>query len=137
MNIRMISKKMSEYGFFLSLGGCLYYGIEILYRGFSHWTMFLDGGVVFLFCAWQGNKMKWKEPIWISVLRGTMLTLSMEFVTGIIFNKWLKKEIWDYSDLPYHLWGQICLPFALLFAGLLFPAVGLSRILAHYLYKEE
>lgn len=30
------------------IGGILYYFIEIIWRGYSHWTMFLLGGICFL-----------------------------------------------------------------------------------------
>ena len=37
--------------FLFVLGGSLYYMIEILYRGYSHWTMFMAGGIIFLFAG--------------------------------------------------------------------------------------
>ena len=37
-------KRLSEYLFLLVVGGTLYYGFEMIFRGFSHWTMFLLGG---------------------------------------------------------------------------------------------
>ena len=42
-------KKLSEYLFLGTLGGALYYGFEIIFRGFSHWTMFLLGGLCLVF----------------------------------------------------------------------------------------
>lgn len=30
------------------IGGFLYYAIEILWRGYSHWTMFILGGLCFI-----------------------------------------------------------------------------------------
>ena len=31
--------------FLIGTGGALYYSLEILYRGYSHWSMFLLGGL--------------------------------------------------------------------------------------------
>ena len=42
-------KKISKYLFLGCLGGSIYYGLEILFRGFSHWSMFVLGGICFLF----------------------------------------------------------------------------------------
>ena len=47
-------KRLSEYLFLLVVGGTLYYGFEMIFRGFSHWTMFLLGGICLIFCAQQG-----------------------------------------------------------------------------------
>ena len=45
----MKMKKLSEYLFMGALGGTLYYMIEIIFRGYSHWSMFLLGGICFIF----------------------------------------------------------------------------------------
>lgn len=47
-------KKLSEYIFFWALGGCIYYFFEILFRGFSHWSMFVLGGICLLFFLYSG-----------------------------------------------------------------------------------
>ena len=44
-------KKWSENLFLWALGGSLYYGFEVFFRGFSHWSMFVLGGICLLFCA--------------------------------------------------------------------------------------
>lgn len=130
------AKKISELGFFWVVGGGIYYGIEMLFRGFSHWSMFCVGGVVLCFCVFQGTEMRWNEPMWIQVLRGTLFTVSLEFITGIIVNKWWGLEVWNYSDQPFQLWGQICLPFAILFSGLICIAIWIGGYLAFWLFKE-
>lgn len=32
----------------LLIGGLIYYGIEVAWRGYSHWTMALVGGICFV-----------------------------------------------------------------------------------------
>ena len=65
-------KRISEYLFCWALGGTLYYAVELLFRGYSHWSMFLLGGFCFLFFAWQGLQGGWKTPLWKQVLRCTI-----------------------------------------------------------------
>ena len=62
--------------------------------------------------------------------------VSMEFITGIIVNKWYHLAVWDYSDMPLQLWGQICLPFALIFSFLCTMGILLSGYLLHWFYRE-
>ena len=41
-------KHLIKYLILLAIGGTVYCGIEILVRGFTHWTMFLVGGICFI-----------------------------------------------------------------------------------------
>ena len=109
--VKRVSKRVSEIVFLIAAGGSTYYLIEIWFRGFSHWTMFVLGGVALTFCSFQGEVMHWSEPMWIQIIRAVLFLTSLEFMTGIICNKWLKIGIWDYRDQPFQLCGQICLPF--------------------------
>lgn len=132
-----VAKRISESMFLWVTGGCIYYFMEITFRGFSHWSMFVVGGLVLVFCTFQGMAMRWKEGLWIQVFRGTVLVASLEFLTGIIVNKWLGLGVWDYSDQPWNLWGQICVPFLILFSGLVVLAILIGGTLIHQIYGEE
>ena len=129
-------KKISEYLFLIGAGGCIYYTFELIFRGFSHWTMFLLGGICFLFFAIQGRVTGWQDALWRQVLRCAIFVTSMEFITGIIVNKWLHLEVWDYTDQPFQLFGQICLPFMIIFSGLSVVGIVVSGYLAYWLYDE-
>ena len=133
----MLMKKLSEYLFLWALGGTLYYSIELMFRGFSHWSMFLLGGICLLFFWLQGSKTEWSDPMWVQVIRCTIFVVSCEFITGIIVNKWLGWGVWDYSDEPFHLFGQICLPFAVIFSGFAIIGIILSGNLMHWLFGEK
>lgn len=133
----MLMKKLSEYLFLWALGGTLYYSIELMFRGFSHWSMFLLGGICLLFFWLQGSKTEWSDPMWVQVIRCTIFVVSCEFITGIIVNKWLGWGVWDYSDEPFHLFGQICLPFAMIFSGFAVIGIILSGNLMHWLFGEK
>mgnify|MGYP003371612780 CR=1 FL=1 len=78
-------KKISKYLFFGCLGGSIYYGLEILFRGFSHWSMFVLGGICFLFFYIQGRVLSFQEPLWRQIIRCMIFVTAMEFVT-CLFN---------------------------------------------------
>ena len=42
-----------------------------------------------------------------------MITL-YEFIAGTILNIVLGLNVWDYSNLPLNILGQICLPFSII-----------------------
>ena len=116
--MREYRKKICEYLLLWFVGGCLYYGFEVVFRGFSHWSMFVLGGICMCFCAWQGSVRQWQDPLWVQLLRCMDCITSCEFITGIIVNKWMGWHVWDYTGMPLQLFGQICVPFMLLFSCL-------------------
>lgn len=130
-------EKISKYLFLGTLGGSIYYWIEIWFRGFSHWSMFFLGGICFLFFYMQGHLLGFEEPLWRQLLRCVIFVTAMEFLTGLLVNKWLQLEVWDYSELPFQLFGQICLPFTILFSGLCAVGIILSGYVAWGIYGEE
>lgn len=133
----MFLKKLMEYGFLWVIGGTVYYSLEMIFRGFSHWSMFVLGGICMAFFAFQGQADHWREVLWKQVIRCTIFVTACEFTTGLIVNKWLKLDVWDYSDQPFQLFGQICLPFAVLFSGLCALGIPASGYLLHWIFGEE
>lgn len=128
--------KISKYMFLWALGGTLYYSFEIIFRGFSHWSMFILGGICFLFFYIQGNVLGWNEPLWKQTIRNIMFITSLEFITGIVVNKWLNLGVWDYTGLPLHLFGQICVPFMVIFSALSVLGIFVSSFLGYHLYGD-
>lgn len=127
-------RKVSEYIFLWALGGSVYYLLEMGFRGFSHWSMFVVGGLALCFCTFQGEMTKWQEPMWIQVIRSVIFVTALEFITGILVNKYFQLAVWDYSDQPFNLWGQICIPFMILFSGLLVVAIWLGGMLSYKIF---
>ena len=130
-------KKISKYTFLWTMGGCLYYGFELVFRGFSHWTMFVLGGICFLFIYMQGAVLKWMDSLALQILRCIIFVTAMEFIAGIILNKWLKLGIWSYERMPFHIFGQVCLPFVIIFSGLCALGIILSGYIGYWFYGEE
>ena len=90
-------------------GGVLYVTIELLWRGWSHYSMFLAGGIGFLLL---GRLTKDHLPPWAEVLIGAGIITMIELAAGLLFNR--EYTVWDYRGAPLNLWGQICLSFTLL-----------------------
>ena len=106
--------------------GALGYGLmELLYRGFTHWTMLLAGGLCFTGLYLIVNVGKF--PLWAACALGGLLITAVELLTGLLVNVVLKWNVWDYSGAPLQLLGQICLPFSLLWLGVCLPASYLCR----------
>lgn len=128
--------KAIKYFIIFLICGIAYYLIEILYRGYSHWTMFLLGGWCGLFADWQNEETSWSYPFWKQVLWVETVVLCSEFITGCIVNLWLKWNVWDYSDL-HSILGQTSLEYALLFLPLCAFAIVFNDYLRYWLFKEE
>lgn len=130
-------KKISEILFLGGVGGSIYYGIELLFRGFSHWSMFLLGGICMVFMGKQGLWCQWKTPFWKQVVHCTIFVACSEFVTGIIVNKWMRWNVWDYSDRRFQIFGQTCLLFTALFSLLCIVGIVLAAMIEKYLYQNK
>ena len=92
----------------LVIGGTIYFCIEMLWRGHSHWTMALVGGICFIAIGAINEYIPWKMSMVQQSLIGACLVTSIEFIAGLILNVWLGLAIWDYSNLPFNIMGQIC-----------------------------
>ncbi len=130
-------KVFLKYLFLFILGGSSYVGIELLYRGYSHISMFVVGGCCFLFIGLINEILSWETPIELQILYGLIFTLFIEFVSGCILNLWLKLDIWDYSNLPFNILGQISLLFAILWIPIILVGILLDDYTRYYLFGEE
>ena len=99
--------KLLKYYTLGTLGGTVYVFIELMWRGYSHWSMFLLGGICFITLGLINEVIPWEMPLTAQMLIGCAIITMLEFITGCIVNLWLGWNVWDYSDLPYNLLGQI------------------------------
>lgn len=111
-----------------AIGGVIYYIIEVLFRGYSHWSMIILGGICFVLIGlldeWQNH-----PPILRQMVQGAIIVTILEFVTGCIVNLWLDWNVWDYSNLPFNVLGQVCLFFTLAWFFITPIAVKLENLL--------
>ena len=93
---------------FFLLGGTAYVTLEILWRGFSHYSMFLAGGLCFLLLG----KLQMARPqlyLPLRLLLGAVVITSVELLAGLLFNR--SYQVWDYRQQFMNFHGQICLKF--------------------------
>ena len=120
--------KLSIFLLAFFLGGTIYVLLELLWRGRSHVSMFCAGGLALLLL--HGLFLRFALPLFAQCLVGGLVITAIEFVAGAIVNVHLKLNVWDYSKMPLNLYGQVCLPFSLLWCLLTLPISFLSGYLA-------
>lgn len=113
-------KKLKENSVLFSFGGLTYGTIEILWRRYTHWSMIITGGVCFLLLFRIFNKAQ-RLTLLKKCLIGSAVITSIEFVVGVVVNIILKMDVWDYSSMPFNLWGQVCPLYSLLWGILTIP----------------
>lgn len=92
------------------IGGTAYMILEFLWRGRSHGSMFLLGGLCFLLVG-GGMANCQKIPLPLRPLLGAAAITGLELITGWLVNR--DHSVWDYRDQLFHFQGQICLAFSL------------------------
>lgn len=112
-----------------SIGAIGYSIIEILWRGYTHWSMALTGGFCFSALYRFYTKISKKTSTLKKCVCGGIIITATEFVSGIIFNKILKLNVWDYSKNRLNISGQICPLYSLLWCLLSCPIVCLCKAL--------
>ena len=105
------------------VGGMAYNVVEVLYRGYTHWTMFVVGGLCFVLIGLINEIFSWETALWKQMLIGGTVITIVEFVSGCVVNLLLGWNVWDYSQLPLNVLGQICVPFY--FVWVLLSLVGI------------
>ena len=121
----------------IGIGGLLYVLVELAFRGRSHWTMFLVGGLCFWLIGLINEVLPWEMPLWKQCIIGAVIVTAIEFLAGCFINLWLGWDVWDYSNMPFNVLGQICLPFSLLWILLSAAAIVLDDHLRYWIYGEE
>ena len=99
-------------------------GLEMLWRGRSHSSMFLAGGVCFLLLGGL-SRARPRLPVWSRMTVGALIITMVELATGLLVNR--SYRVWDYRQMPCNFLGQICLPFSLLWLPVSLGAMVLYR----------
>ena len=119
------------------IGGAIYVLIELVYRGYSHWTMFLLGGLCFVLIGGVNEYIPWEMPLWLQAGIGAVIITALEFICGCIVNLALGWNVWDYSNTPLNILGQVCLPFVIIWFVIAHFGIVLDDYLRYWLFKEE
>lgn len=130
-------KLLSKYVFLFATGGLLYNLVELAFRGWTHWTMFILGGLCFICLGAINEVIPWKMPLWGQAIIGACIITVLEFATGCIVNLWLGWYIWDYSQMPGNILGQVCPQFFVLWLPVSLAGIVLDDWLRYWCFGDE
>lgn len=126
-----------KYLFLFWFGGATYVALEVIWRGYSHWTMLLLAGILFIIIGLLNEIWSWNLKFRYQVLISTAIATILELFTGLIVNVCLGWNVWDYSNVPLNFLGQICLPYTFLWIALSAVAIILDDVLRWKFFGEE
>lgn len=119
------------------IGGMIYVLIELGFRGKSHWSMFLLGGFCFIQLGLINEFLPWKMPIELQAVLGAILITINELIVGLIVNLGYGLNVWDYTNMPFNIMGQVCIPFTIIWFFIAIVGIVVDDILRFYLWDEE
>lgn len=131
-------KKTSQNIFLFLIGGISYHIIEILWRGYSYFSMFVLGGLCFVVIGFIRQYFSLQEKnIFIQLIISSAIITILELIFGLILNIKLKLDIWDYSSLRFNFIGQISLLYTALWIFLSIPLIISYDFIKWWLFREE
>lgn len=123
--------------FLFGVGGVTYYAIELLWRGYSHISMLILGGICFVLLGLINELLPWNMGLLWQALIGSGIVTILELITGLIVNVHLGLCVWDYSNLPLNFMGQISVVYTLLWVPLSCVAIVLDDYIRYRFFNEE
>lgn len=106
------------------LGGCAYMALELLWRGRTHGSMFVAGGLCFILIG-HLEAVRPRLPLPLRAVTGALIITMVELGVGLAANR--DYSVWDYRGQPGNLWGQICPMFTALWIPVAVVAIWLYR----------
>lgn len=93
--------------------GLMYVTIELLYRGHTHYSMFIVGGVCGVLIGLINDNTP-DMPLLPQCVLGAVIITIIELLTGLFLNIYLGLNVWDYSNQSFNFMGQICPQFCII-----------------------
>lgn len=134
-----MKKFIGKLGLFLSCG-FIYCMIEILFRDWSHWSMFVLTGFLGVFCVDSiNNVLSFDCDYIVQILISTILCTIGEGISGIILNIWLQLNVWDYSKMTFgtFFFGQCNVLFCFAWALIISVVIFYCDAYNYYILKIE
>lgn len=126
-----------KYLFLFLVGGFTYFYMEILFRGFSHFSMIICGGLAFIFCGAINQITHFRISLISQMILSMFIITALEFITGVIVNIGLGWNVWDYSHMPYNLYGQICIAYSTIWLLLSLVCITVDDLIRWKIFDEE
>lgn len=121
-------KIAKKYSLCFIIGAIGYAAIEVIWRGYTHWSMMIAGGVCFIIFSMVAERFREKNLLIKAAVCALGVT-AVEFVFGVVFNIIFKMRVWDYSGMPFNILGQVCPLFTLLWAGVAIAFLPLAEVI--------
>ncbi len=128
--------KLKKYVIFFVLGAVGYALIELLWRGRTHWSMMIAGGICFIVFSLISRYLANINILYKAVIASICVT-AIELIFGLVFNVYMKMNIWDYSTMSYNVLGQICPLFSLAWIGVAIVFIPIAGIIDNKLSDIE
>lgn len=129
--------KIKKHAILALIGGIIYGALELLFRGHTHWTMIILGGVCFVTVGLINELISWEMPLAVQMLVGSIIITALEFCCGCIVNLWLGWDVWNYSKLWGNFLGQICPLYSVIWFFVSALAIIIDDYLRWVLFGEE
>lgn len=99
--------------------------------------MILLGGLAFVLIGLINNLLPWEMHLQNQVIIGTAIVTALEFVVGLIVNRWLGWGVWDYANMWGNVLGQICPLYTLLWSPLVLVGIVVDDYLRWFGFGED
>ena len=96
----------------------------------------IAGGLSFTVFSLISEKLK-GVPFLYKCILGSLTVTFIELIFGSVFNLGFGFKVWDYSNIPLNLFGQVCLLFSVLWGFLSAFAIPVSGFVIDFLRKNE
>lgn len=131
-------KNIVKYLVLFMIGGSLYFLIELMWRQYSYFSMFVLGGLCFTSIGLVREYfLKSINSLLVQQVIASLIITLLELLFGLFLNVKLGLEVWDYSDVRFNFKGQICLQYSILWFFLSLPTIVLYDYLKYWLFSDE
>lgn len=124
-------------------GAAMYFMLEVIYKtaiGNSDrisWTMMVLAFILCIPIERCGYEMEWETPLLVQASVCAALVTVVEFLSGLLLNVHLGLNVWDYSDIPFNICGQICPQFSCVWFVLCFVFIPVFDYIRYILIGGE
>jgi uncharacterized membrane protein len=117
--------------------GIAYMGIEMLWRGKTHWSMMIVAGLSVYLIGLLDEDKRLGFKVYQQSLIGALIATSFEFISGVIVNLILGWHVWDYSNQFGNIFGQICPLFSFFWLLIVPIGIWMDNLIRYKLFDEE
>lgn len=132
-----MAKKILKLVILFIVGGIAYSMVEMAWRGYTHASMFILGGILFIEIGYINELFTYDMGLLVQAAIGAFIITLSELIAGLILNIYLELNIWDYSDIALNFLGQISLPYSVGWFFISIIAIILDDWIRYLLFKEE